>query len=471
MQSITHFAMLCSVATLVAAFVQSHATAEVLEEREEFRHEIIEWERENVTRLSLQPGTTFELPWFAKQTLAAYTKDVAKSGEVVNVFANLAEGEGSVVLTIGKKGVTASINTDGGSYRLHTLADGKHELAQIDVDTMMPDRDDTDAPRGVPYKSFTESEKNNPDGIGSEPDNDWADDDRELEGKTRIEDYEIRRYGPKLSKTRIDLAIGVTPDVVEWYEDQGYANDLYTEIEHMVAKANSAFDDSNVYVRLRLIGARVASYAVVDPSSLTQDLINLQDQSTVGLQQLHAIRDQWGADLLALLVMNGNESSCSGNTGRACGRAVTTRRIGSATDNPGSDFWNTTYERYGVTIMHTPPAFNALTFAHEIGHTIGAHHDHDTFAIQNSVATADFFARGWVLLGPKKRTIMAYRTRCKNLGFNCSIIPYFSNPDLTYMGAPLGSWNPTGTTHPAHNAKAINRMAWTVSKFRPTIIP
>jgi hypothetical protein len=45
------------------------------------------------------------------------------------------------------------------------------------------------------------------------------------------------------------------------------------------------------------------------------------------------------------------------------------------------------------------------------------------------------------------RTIMAYEDECLELyRYNCPRIQYFSNPDRTYQGAPLGTTPTTPTT-------------------------
>ncbi len=457
----------CAAAGLALVFLHTRSAADSREGGG--LREILSWKSSPLAAQSFRPGAPFELPWFEEKALAAYTKEVRKSGDLTHVFANLAEAEGSIVLTVAPRGLTASIDTGGQSYRLNTLANGMHELVQVDVDEMMPDADDTDVPTDIDYR---ETKKKEPDdGVASEPSNDWADDGLELEMDRTLREVELLTDKMTLLRRRIDVVIGVTSEVVDWFDDQSYGYDFYTALEHMVAKANSALADSGAYVELRLIGARLASYTLVDSATFEQDLNNLRDQTTPGLQYLHSLRDQWGGDVLALLVMNGTESSCGIDKGRACGRAVTTRRIGTTADNPGSNFWNDTYRGYGVTIMHTPPALDSLTFVHEVGHILGAHHDQTTFVEDGSAPTADYFARGWILHGPKVRTIMAYRRLCNDIGIDCPIISYFSNPNLTYMGAPLGDWSYSGhSLGPAHNVKAINRMAWTVSNFRPTAV-
>jgi hypothetical protein len=212
--------------------------------------------------------------------------------------------------------------------------------------------------------------------------------------------------------------------------------------------------------------------------------MNLQTASTPALQQLHTLRDQHGADLVSLLVWNGGgagETTCGVDSGRACGRAVTTRRLAQPGDIPHSVIWNYEYRFNGFSVAHMPSAFRAFTFVHEVSHNLGAHHDAYSFNQDGYDPTADPFARGWVLFEANARTVMAYRRICEDLNLFpgtprsgiCRTIPRFSSADQTYYSHPLGAATQGSAFQPifgpADNVLAINRMAWTAANFRRSL--
>ena len=71
-----------------------------------------------------------------------------------------------------------------------------------------------------------------------------------------------------------------------------------------------------------------------------------------------------------------------------------------------------------------------LTFAHELGHLLGCHHD--TFVDTNPKFT---YGHGYVYKPGNWRTLMAYDDACAT----CTRIPRWSNPNKTYGGVPMGT--------------------------------
>ena len=69
----------------------------------------------------------------------------------------------------------------------------------------------------------------------------------------------------------------------------------------------------------------------------------------------------------------------------------------------------------------------------------------------------------------KWRTIMAYNNECLDLGFSCTRLGYFSNPDRTYGGLPLG--RPSSGSDPADNRKALNASHAFVASWRSKPAP
>jgi hypothetical protein len=93
-------------------------------------------------------------------------------------------------------------------------------------------------------------------------------------------------------------------------------------------------------------------------------------------------------------------------------------------------------------------------FAHELGHNMGSHHDH-----QNAGPALYSYSYGHRTPSQLWRTIMAY--------FPGQTVPYFSNPNLLFHGEALGV--PEGQPNAAENWKSLNNTASTVAQWRCAI--
>ncbi len=64
---------------------------------------------------------------------------------------------------------------------------------------------------------------------------------------------------------------------------------------------------------------------------------------------------------------------------------------------------------------------------------------------------------------------MAYNNQCSDNGYDCTRIPYWSNPSVNYQGNPTGiSQN---SANSANNVLTLNNTAYTVANFRASISP
>jgi hypothetical protein len=98
------------------------------------------------------------------------------------------------------------------------------------------------------------------------------------------------------------------------------------------------------------------------------------------------------------------------------------------------------------------------TYAHELGHLLGLDHD------GGEEGTEYAYARGYVAPSMKWRDIMAYEDVCVDAGTKCPVIPYYSNPALTYEGEALGV--PKGQPGEADAVSMLNESAPTVAAYR-----
>ncbi|MHC5113180.1 MAG: right-handed parallel beta-helix repeat-containing protein, partial [Planctomycetota bacterium] len=113
--------------------------------------------------------------------------------------------------------------------------------------------------------------------------------------------------------------------------------------------------------------------------------------------------------------------------------------------------------RLGFSVNRRDCTVDNLTFAHEVGHNQGTRHDRGA---DNSEASFPY-AHGYLEPGGTFRTVMAVFTS------GVDRVQYFSNPDVLFMGLPMGI--APGAPDSAHNALAIDGSAFNVSNFRASV--
>ena len=203
----------------------------------------------------------------------------------------------------------------------------------------------------------------------------------------------------------IDLAVVYTPAV------HTASGNIEAVIDLMVLLTNQALQASGVQHRIALVERSEVQYTESGDSS--DALRRLANPSDGYLDEVHALRDQVGADLVHLIVEPEPEF---------CGRAVI--------QGP-----------FSVTGRFC----GGRTFAHELGHNLGLWHDryqvlhhesgpypHPAYGYVNLQGLAPSRAsRRW-------RTIMSYPAQCSYYFFSCSRLLRFSNPRQTWNDDPMG---------------------------------
>ena len=238
--------------------------------------------------------------------------------------------------------------------------------------------------------------------------------------------------------TSIDVAVFYTPAA---RSRAGGAAEIEAQIDLFVAETNQAYEDGGVNQRIVLVAAEEVPY-VEENASGHLAIHRLAQESDDYMNEVHAIRDRVGADLVHL--------------------------IAEVTDVGGI-----AYPEGAFAI--TCAGCSASVFAHELGHNMGLSHDRYVDFGRLPYSYGYVNQRAFEEGAPESsrwRTIMAYANQCEdaNFDYSCARIMRFSNPNQSYLGDPLGVPGKSRTSAvngPADAVRALNITRHSVAAFRP----
>ena len=241
---------------------------------------------------------------------------------------------------------------------------------------------------------------------------------------------------PAPAMSSIDVAVVYTPVA---RQIAGGTAEIEADIDLMMAETNQAFLDGGVTQRVALVSREEVEYTESGDSNL--DLGRLGNPSDGHMDEVHAIRDRAGADLVHLIL---DMTDFRGLAGFPRPFSLTCA---------GCDAW---------------------IFAHELGHNMGLHHDRyvehtRSFPYSHGYVNQRAFADG-APESARWKTIMAYTRQCEDSGFLCDELLRFSNPNQTYLGDPLGVPGDERTSAvdgPADAVRVLNFTRHSVAGFRP----
>ena len=198
------------------------------------------------------------------------------------------------------------------------------------------------------------------------------------------------------------------------------------------AETNTAYSRSGVFPRLRLVHGEEVTYT--ESGNFSTDLGRLTNPSDGFMDNVHALRNAHGADLVSLIVEGTS----------LCGIAwlMTTQ--------------SNAFEAFAFSVVARICATGNYTFGHELGHNMGLQHDR-TDAPSDGVFP---FSHGYVDAPHGFRDIMGVAASCGG----CMRIQNFSNPNVTFNGFPTGV--PQSSLQSADAAASLNATAFTVANWR-----
>jgi hypothetical protein len=299
----------------------------------------------------------------------------------------------SAILVLRNGKVTGTARIDGKLFKIQPLKSGQHLVLEIDENNMKPDH-----PQGT--MQALEAELSNHPLITSN----------------------------KLAIDSLNAVPVIKLLVVYSNEVPAEVNDVPALVDLAIAETNQGYANSNINASVELAHLEALNY---DDTNISTDLGRLQSTSDGHMDEVHALRDEYAADIVMLLVSD---------NGSACGQAA---GIG-ATESTA----------FAVTAQDCATGY--YSFGHEIGHLQSARHNPET----DPTTTPYAFGHGYRDPNNAWRTVMAY-----NCAGGCTRINWWSNPNNTRNGTPMG------THDDSDNARVLNTTAATIAAFRNDPVP
>jgi hypothetical protein len=205
---------------------------------------------------------------------------------------------------------------------------------------------------------------------------------------------------PAATLAQVDVLIAYTTNA-----KNAYGGDMPSFAQLSVDTANAAYSASNGGVIMRLVGTIEVTYTETTFDNALNDVTN----GTGVMAAVQTKRNQVGADIVSLFI---NETDFCG--------------VG----------WLNSPESYAYTTVYWSCAVSNFSFPHEVGHNFGALHD----PYVDPTTTPYAWGHGYIKPTWEWRTIMAYVNQCQDVGMvSCPRLGYFSNPNVSYLGSPMGT--------------------------------
>ena len=367
--------------------------------------------KDSATEISPTPQT-LALNLFDDVVFTGIVEHVEPTSSGHALWGNLDGVElGTMTLVVNGSVVVGTVRTPVAVYTIRTVSDGTYVIRQIDESSLPPLGEPLGGPLSAPE-------------VRSQADDVPLDDGSEIDVMVVYTPLAKRREG---GRAAIEALI-----------------DLF------VAETNQAYANSRVTHRIRLVLREEVDYTEDGNSFI--DLDRLQNDSDGYMDHVHVLRDLYAADLVHIVI---------GTSVNVCGLAYLNRAESPAEDEAFG---------FGLTIYDC----GGLTFAHELGHNMGLAHDRYEVGVPAEGSHYGYVNQRMFEAGAPEsahwRTIMALSNQCGEVGdFYCEQIGYFSNPELTYIGDPMGvpADHPSiGVDGPADAVRTLNEGREITANFR-----
>jgi len=240
------------------------------------------------------------------------------------------------------------------------------------------------------------------------------------------QNWQQQEFSEATGSAVIDVLIVYTAAAREWAENNGGINHV---VNQSMALAQNSVDNSEIDLEFRLVHHAEVDYTEGD--NLNVDLNNLTD-GLVG--NAHGLRDQFEADLVALF----SDHPATGTVGLAW--------VPTISFHPSFGFSVSTIRLVSSTLVHTHEMGHNLGNGHQVGGGTNRYNDYASAYQWNGTDNITYRSVMWSNIDPNQRE-------------------YFSNPDVSHMGAATGSYE--GDLSPADNARNMRETMHYVANYRP----
>ena len=235
-------------------------------------------------------------------------------------------------------------------------------------------------------------------------------------------------------------------------ETEAAVGDIQAEANAQITELNAILANSQTDTSFNLVHLARVDYAAGTGLSTTLD--RLYDSGDGYLDQVQEWRDAYNADLVSLWDL-GDDDGIAGIANVFTGWAYDTGDV-NVMQEAAFSVINYSYEDY-VHIAHA--------FVHELGHNLGLEHDPWTKEhMDGGYELGPFpYNHGFVDFEQEFLTVMAYDAPLYAYGSetgDITYLPYFSNPDITYEGHPIGDETSSNA------AEVIRQTASWVAAYR-----
>ena len=308
----------------------------------------------------------------------------------------------TILLSVDNDDLTGHIQVGDQMYSIRPLTGGIQALIELD-----PTKFDKEAPPVIPSDSIEEDEESFKKGQS-------------------LHENSSRKLS---SDPIIDVLVAYTPQA------KANAGNIGALINQAGDLGNISFGNSDISASINVVAMVEVDYTESGDASM--DLNRLRLTSDGHMEEVHPLRGDFNADLVALITGSMN----------ACGIAY----MPDPQDQTPS--WGFSVTRYDCITGHT--------FSHEIGHNLGANHDVDNIPDNDPTESPFEYGHGYRFTHSNTtyRTIMAYSPGSR--------INYWSNPDINYQG----SGPAMGTAQYEDNARVWEERAPVVADFFPSSDP
>ncbi|WP_163999588.1 zinc-dependent metalloprotease family protein [Pyxidicoccus caerfyrddinensis] len=309
-----------------------------------------------------------------------------------------------------------------------------------------------DTPSSVDNQSRRNSSENttNPAGATSS-ENDIGDDDDSGQSAS-VE--ETQSDGPESTVqhapdeiARLNVLVLYTANAKKAVETQGKlvgrTKSIEDEIRLAVEVANQSFENSAIRIALNIVAVQETAYMETNGGDPFSAALGELSESAGIFSGISDLKAQHNAHLVSLWIAESPNVTEPSN----CGLAY-------LLNAPPKSFG-----RYAFSVVHGLCGLANFSFAHEVGHNLGAQHNREVEGDPTDLA----YNFGYVVPSRKFRCVMSYKCETVSEAAPCVRQPIWSNPNKLWLGETIGI--AAGSNGAADNARELNQNRFVAADF------